>query len=332
MSVHSMPTHAHKRFVTALITALVTALSVVALGPVPQASAVPPVLSFVAASNGTATNDRTTHVVKVPLAVVPGDTMLLFITTNSTATLTGPSGWTLLQSQDGTSTRGRAWTKQATDADASEDEEADNDVNVTVTSSALTKSTMSLAAYRSSQPGSSIVTASASAVRNTSSTTHTAPDVAVAQPGSWLVNSWSEKSSTASTWTKPANSTQRNSFSSTGGGKVSSVLADSNGAVLVSPPNAAGRVATTSVAGSGSQLFSVVVSPGTDNTVPANQPPVASFTSACTGLTCSFNASASTDHDNDPSPTPGTTVTAPPAEASLRLQKRTQPPAPAPSP
>ena len=235
MSAPSMPTHARGRLVTVLITALVAALSVVGLGPAPQASAVDPVLSFVSASNSTA--NATTHAVRIPVAVDPGDTLLLFITTATAATLTAPAGWTLLESKDGTSTRGRAWTRRATEADDAGDETGSTPVNVTVSSNGVyVKSAMSLAAYRSSQPGSSVVTASASAVRNTSATSHTAPDVAVAQPGSWLVNSWSEKSSTASTWTKPANSTQRNTFSSIGGGKVSSVLADSNGAVAVSPP------------------------------------------------------------------------------------------------
>ena len=62
---------------------------------------------------------------------------------------------------------------------------------------------------------------------------------------------------------------------------------------------AAGRVATTSVAGTGSQLFSVVISPGTEITSPTNGAPVASFTSACTELTCSFDAAASSDPDDD---------------------------------
>ena len=44
-----------------------------------------------------------------------GDTLVLFLTTNSlSGTLGSPAGWTLLQGKDGTATRGRAWTKQAT--------------------------------------------------------------------------------------------------------------------------------------------------------------------------------------------------------------------------
>ena len=56
----------------------------------------------------------------------------------------------------------------------------------------------------------------------------------------------------------------------TGSGKVSSLLADSNAAVPTG--TAAGRTATTSVAGGNSQLFSVVVSPGTDPGTPPDEP------------------------------------------------------------
>ena len=56
---------------------------------------------------------------RIPATVQAGDTLVLFLTTNSlSGTLGSPTGWTLLQSRDGTSTRGRAWTKQAVAADA----------------------------------------------------------------------------------------------------------------------------------------------------------------------------------------------------------------------
>ena len=211
------------------------------------------------------------------------------MTANSlTGTLGTPAGWTLLQGRDGTATRGRAWTKRATATDAN--------ALVSVTSSASLKDTMSVAAYRSTG-GNSSVTASAQTVGTTSSTNHTSPSVAVAQTGSWLVNSWSIKSSTTMTWTPPANSTSRATPTATGSGLVNSLLADSGAPVLVG--TAAGRLARTSTSAGGEQLFSVVVSPGTPATPPANQPPVPSFTSDCTDLTCAFDASASTDPDND---------------------------------
>ena len=121
---------------------------------------------------------------------------------------------------------------------------------------------MSVAAYRSTG-GTSAVTASASTAGPTTTTSFTAPSVGVAQAGSWLVNSWSEKSSTDTTWTAPASSVARTRavYATDTRGKVSSLLADSNAAVPVG--TAAGRTATTNLAGGNSQLFSVVVSPGT---------------------------------------------------------------------
>ena len=84
-----------------------------------------------------------------------------------------------------------------------------------------------------------------------------------------------------------------------GSGKVSSLLADSNGAVATG--TAASRTATTAAATGAEQNFSVVVSPGTGTvTPPTNTAPVASFTVSCAGLTCGFDASASSDANNDP--------------------------------
>ena len=79
---------------------------------------------------------------RIPATVQAGDRLVLFMTVNSlTGTLGSPAGWTLLQGKDGTATRGRAWTKQATATDAN--------ALVTVTSTTAIKDTMSVAAYRS---------------------------------------------------------------------------------------------------------------------------------------------------------------------------------------
>jgi hypothetical protein len=277
------------RLVPVLVSGLVAALAVFGLGPVPTANAADPVLSLAATASNA--GSRTAHSVTVPAGVQAGDTLLLFITTNSgTAALTGPAGWTLLQSQTGSATSGRAWTKQATASDAGS--------TVSVSSGTTTiKDAMSVAAYRSAG-GTPSVTASASSP-GAAGTSFTTPSVAVAQAGSWLVSSWSEKSSTASTWTAPAGTTNRQAPAATGGGKVSSLLGDSNGPVATG--TAAGRTATSSVAGGAAPLFSVVVSPGTSGTTPpTNTAPVASFTAACASMTCTFDASGSTDANNDP--------------------------------
>ncbi len=289
MSVLHVSARARKRLVVFLVSGLAAALAAVGLAPLPAANAAVPTLSHVAASS--TAGSRSAHTVQIPAGVLPGDTLVVFLTAAATtATFTNPAGWTLLQSNDGSSTRGRAWTRKAVAGDAG--------TAVTSTSSAAAKSVISISAYRSSA-GTSAVTASASAPGTTSATTHVAPAVGVTEAGSWLVSYWSEKSSTVSTWTPPANATSRAIPAATGGGKVSSLLADSNAIVPVG--TAAARSATTSVSGGGTQQFSVVITPGPDTvTPPGNQPPVPSFTASCTGLTCSFNAGATTDPNGDP--------------------------------
>ncbi len=79
----------------------------------------------------------------IPAGVQAGDTLVAFLTTNSTtATVNNPAGWTLLESQDGNTVRGRAYTRQAVAGDAGDP--------FTITTSEFTKSVMSLSAYRSS--------------------------------------------------------------------------------------------------------------------------------------------------------------------------------------
>ena len=288
MFLRHAPARARHRLVLLLVAALVATLPSLGLGAVTAADAADPVLSHVATSSSA--GNRLNHTVQVPAAVQAGDTLVLFMTANSlSGTVGSPAGWTLLRGGDGTATRGRAWTKQATAADAG--------ANVTVTSTTTIKDTMTVSAYRSNG-GTSSVTASAQVSGTTAATTHTSPAVAVAQAGSWLVNSWSEKSSTDQTWTAPTNSTSRANPAATGSGKVSSLVADSNGPVATG--TAAGRAARTSASGSATQLFSVVISPGTGTGTPVNQAPVASFTATCSAMTCNFDASGSSDPDNDP--------------------------------
>ena len=291
MSAHHVSARTRTRLIPVLVTALVAALAALGAGPAPAANAADPTLSLVGSSS--AFGNRTSHSVTLPTGIQNGDTIVLFLTVNSlSGTLTGPAGWTLLQTKDGSATRGRVWTKQAVG------NESGTVVTVAGDPASTIKDNMSVAVYRSSA-GTSSVTASAGTAGTTSSTSHTTPSVAVAQAGSWLVSSWSEKSSTAQTWTPPASATQRQAPTGAGSGKVSSLLADSNGAVPTG--TAAGRTATTSAAGGGEQLFSVVVSPGTGTvTPPTNTAPVASFTVSCVGLTCGFDASGSSDANNDP--------------------------------
>jgi large repetitive protein len=243
-------------------------------------------VSFVAAAS--TSGNRSGHTVRIPATVKPNDRLLLFMTTNSTSgTLTDAiPGWTLLESRNGSGIRGRLWTRLATGADP--------DSDVSISTSVLVKSVLSLSAYRST----GVPTVSASAVRgvDTSASSHATPTVPVTKANSWLVNYWGEKSSTTQTWTLPNNVTSRNTAASTGSGKVSAVLGDSNDEVPLG--TAAARTATTSSSASRSVMFSVVIDPGVDRSG-IDDPPTAEFTSGCSALTCEFDASRSFDPDDD---------------------------------
>ena len=185
--------------------------------------------------------------------------LLLTLTTNSTTSTIGdpPAGWNLLETRDGNGIRGRLWTKVAVAADVN--------ANVTVTGSDFAKSVISVAAYRSTGDTPTI-SASEVGGSDASGTSHPSPHAEVAGAGSWLVNVWTEKSSTDTTWTLPGTSPSARLRRSTGSGKVSAVLGDSGAPV---PVGGADRTATTSVAVSRTVMFSVVLSPGEV----VNQPP-----------------------------------------------------------
>lgn len=203
------------------------------------------------ASAGTGGN-RTTHTVGVPSSVQAGDRLILMMTTNSSSTnVNNPAGWALLESTDGNGVRGRAWTRLATAPDAGS--------TVTVTTTATTKATLTLSAYRNPS-GTVAVTDSAVRLYDASTATVSTPQVDVVAPGSWLLSYWAEKSSVEPlTWTLPGAVTRRNDALATGSGKVSAVTADSASGV---PAGSAGELTATPSATVGRAVaFSLVLAP-----------------------------------------------------------------------
>ena len=284
MSLRTAPSGAHRRLTALLATAVVTVLSASVLGPIPQAVAAAPTLTYVASASAARTS--TTHTVTIPASIAADDTLVLFMTSNTrSGTLTGPAGWTLVRAREGSSTRGRVWTKKATLADRS--------AVVTARTSVSAKSSMSVAAYRSSA-GTSAVMSSATATVATGATVHRTPATTASQAGSWLVNYWGGEAAAAPTWTPPTNVTRRTGANGTGTSLATGVLADSNAPIAMGTVGA--RLARTNRAVSSSQLMSVVISPGLE---PPNQAPVAAFTSSCDSLACTFDASGSSDAEGD---------------------------------
>ncbi|MET0839852.1 MAG: PKD domain-containing protein [Marmoricola sp.] len=286
MTLSSAPARG-RRSIAFLTATLATVLSVSALGPLPAAEAATgpvPTLSYVGSASAARTG--TSHQLRLPATIAAGDTILLFVTANSrSGTLTGPTGWSSVITKEGSTSRGRVWTKKATSADTN--------AVITVRSSVSIKTELSAAAYRSST-NTSAVTASSAATVTTGATQHRSPAVSVAQQGSWLVSYWGGKAASAPTWTAPTNAPRRTGASGTGASLATAILGDSKAAVPTG--TAATRLARTNKSVTNSQLFSVVVSPGLRV---ANRAPVAAFTSSCDSLACSFDSAGSSDPDND---------------------------------
>jgi hypothetical protein len=185
-----------------------------------------------------------------PGGVSAGDTELLYVTTsNSSANaINVPSGWTLVTTQNSLPLQAAVFEKTATSGDAGS--------TVTASVSSAGPIAMQLVDYSSVGP-STPVTAGAG---DTNVTSHTAPAVAVANAGSWVVSFWSDKSSSTTAWTLPSGVTQRDQTIGTGGGRVTAAIADSNGAVSTGtyPAQTASVGATASGKGA---MISLVLSP-----------------------------------------------------------------------
>ncbi len=281
------PTPHRRRGLTAAIAALATVVAtvVVSFTGTSVAGAADGSIVFVAA--GSTSGNRTAHTVRVPDAVRAGDLLLLALTINTDSSITAPTGWTQLEAGDTKGMDSRLWSRQATPSDAGS--------VITAISATISKGTLSLSAYRSSV-GQATVAAHGLTVAPSATSTLTTPTMAVSATGSWLADFIAFKSSAESVATLPAGLTTRSTSANTGGGLVGMAVADSGGAVATG--NRGGATISMSPSVSRGTVYSVIVKPGTDGGA-TNHAPSASFTSSCTGLACTFDASASSDPDGD---------------------------------
>jgi PKD repeat protein len=239
-------------------------------------------LAFVAAAS--ANGNKTTHTVTVPASVQSGDELLLYFTGNvSTATITGPPGWTSVQTAtpDGIATR--LWQKVASGSDVGS--------TISVMASAYVKADLTVAAYRGA--GAPPVETSAVKTDLTTTSAHTTPTVTVADTGDWLVSYWAGKSSSATAWSLPAGQTVRSTSTGSGGGNITAMLTDTNGAVATGTRG--GLTATSNAADSRTAMFTVAINASSGGA--PNQPPTAAFSVSCVDLECAVDGSASNDPD-----------------------------------
>jgi PKD repeat protein len=187
--------------------------------------------------------------VTVPAAVQAGNALVLIGTTNRAATMSTPSGWTLLSTRtDGTDLRSWAFTRTAQAGAAG--------TKVSVTLDAISKTSLTLLAYSGAGP---VTTAASAAEASASTTQHTAPNVTVAKSGSWVISSWVDKTTNGDPgWTLPAGVTFRNTNTSAPSGVVTAVSGDT---ASVAAGTWTGRTATAGIASGKAIAWSIVVPP-----------------------------------------------------------------------
>jgi predicted CxxxxCH...CXXCH cytochrome family protein len=208
----------------------------------------PPSISFVAATG--VTRNATSEAVTVPSTVQAGNAMILVATGVTTAALPTPAGWTLVKSQANPVMTTSIWSRVATSADANS--------TVTVNYPAQVKGSLQLSAYSGTSATNPVAAATGAATHVTASSA-TTPAVTVPGPGDWLLSYWTVKSSAVTSVTSGAASA-RNLAVGSGGGQVTSLLADSAAAVPTGP--AGGLAGSANQPFSASTTLSVALAPG----------------------------------------------------------------------
>jgi len=166
--------------------------------------------------------------VTIPATVRSGDTLLLFVTVNSTAaTVAAPAGWQTAGVQDNGvgGIKTMLFTKRALGTDAG--------AKVSVTLDSSIKTSLTVAAYQGADPLE--VSASFSGDANTA--THVAPS-SEAAARAWSVGYFADKSSVdpgTQAWTAPSGMTARTMVKADAAPSVSSMLADTGAGMSAGP-------------------------------------------------------------------------------------------------
>jgi PKD repeat protein len=200
----------------------------------------------------TSTN-ATTHRVVVPSGVQAGDALVLVMTINNNATIgtpTGLTGWQVLGTESNGSTTTRVWTRVATAGSAN--------TAVNITTSATAKSSLIVAAYRGTAAVGPVAAFDGN-METVARAAHTTPAIGVTSDRSWVVWYWAHEDATSTALVPPADVTVRATGSQTGSGRITSLLADSNGPAGVG--TAAGRTATAASSTSNASMWSIVLAP-----------------------------------------------------------------------
>ena len=159
--------------------------------------------------------------VDVPPTAEDGDVLLLFVTGNrSDVSITlDAAGWQLLGQAEDQSMQTLVWATTVSPSDVG--------ASVAVEATAVTKLDAQMLAY-SGVDRVSPVSAVSSSIETGTSATHVTP-VVDTSAGGWVVSYWADKSSSSSGWTIDPALTERGQSVGSGGGRITSASADTNG-------------------------------------------------------------------------------------------------------
>ena len=191
-----------------------------------------------------------THEVTVPAEVAAGDGMLLFFSSNTTAAVTGPDGWRELGEVAVSDTTARAWRRVAVAGDAGK--------VVRVEVDSFSKANLVLAAYGGTSMDDPVA-AFAGVPETVAGAIHASPQVDVSSPASWAVTYWSHKDSVSTELIPPPDVVVRAGGTQSGFGRITALLADSDGPV---PTGTYGdRSATAGAARLAATTWTVILAP-----------------------------------------------------------------------
>jgi myo-inositol-hexaphosphate 3-phosphohydrolase len=246
-------------------------------------------VSFVGASS--VNSNAATFRVNVPAATQPGDALLLFASQGNTVSLTGPgAGWTPVGSKviDGAMATS-VWRRVAVSGDAG--------APVTFTNAGtVTKAAVTLAAYHGVDPSAPIAGFAGAGEPGTTAT-HTTPLVPNATTDALRVSYWTDKNAATTVWNAASPEVKRASTTGTGSGRFGTLLTDPvSGLTAGTPANTGGVVGTADATSSAATMWTILLRPG--DAPPANEDPVARFSSDCSALICDFDGSSSSDAED----------------------------------
>lgn len=206
-------------------------------------------VSFVAAND--AAGGGGTAASTVPAGTSDGDTLLVAVSAADVPSLPSPGpGWSQVTTVNARSLTTTVWSKQAAAGDPADDAGA----RLTVPLGAAHRWTMSVLDYSGVAATAAVATATDLQV----TARHTTPGLAISS-GARVLTLWSDKSSSTTAWSAPTTVVPRANPIGTGGGRITSLVADSGGPYAESSyPE---RVARTDVAAPLATMVTLALSP-----------------------------------------------------------------------